>query len=188
MNALLDLLPIAIFAAVFFASDIYAATAALMIAVAAQVAAVKLMRRPLSRELLLTFWMSIIFGSMTLLFHNEIFIQWKPTIINGVLGLSLIASEYFGKHNLLKRLLGAQLELPDAIWTRLNLGWAAGFLFAAALNLVVAYSFSMAFWVTYKLVGGFALTLAYVIATLAYLGSKGLLTGTSIAAQRTERS
>ncbi|MGA0840044.1 MAG: inner membrane-spanning protein YciB [Pseudomonadales bacterium] len=188
MNALLDLLPIAIFAAVFFASDIYVATAALMLAVTAQVAIVKLLRRPLSRELLLTFWMSIIFGSMTLIFHNEIFIQWKPTIVNGLLGLSLIGSQYVGKHNLLRRLLGAQLDLPDPIWTRLNLGWAFGFLFAAVLNLVVAYSFSMSFWVTYKLVGGFALTLTYVIATLAYLSSKGLLTADSIVAQRTERS
>jgi intracellular septation protein A len=51
------------------------------------------------------------------------------------------------------------------------------FFFAGVLNLIVAYNFSMEFWVTYKLIGGFALTLLYVVLTLLYLARKGFLEG-----------
>lgn len=169
MNQLFDFLPLALFVAVFFATDIYWATAALMVAVTAQVVVFRLVGRPISRELTLTFWASLIFGSLTLIFRNETFIQWKPTIVNWLLAASLIGSFYLGRTNLLKQLMGHQVTLVDEVWARLNFGWALGFLLAGALNLVVAYNFSMEFWVTYKLVGGFALTFLYIAITVAYL-------------------
>ena len=72
-------------------------------------------------------------------------------------------------------MLGAQLRLPDSVWLRLNLGWSLGFFIAGALNLVVAFNFSLAFWVSYKLIGGFAITLSYIVLTLIYLSSGGHL-------------
>ena len=50
-----------------------------------------------------------------------------------------------------------------------------GFFIAGALNLVVAYNLSMEFWVSYKLIGGFALTFTYILITMAYLARKGML-------------
>ena len=176
MTQLLDFLPIALFVAVFFAADIYWATGALMIAVTVQVLAYRLMSKPLSRELQLTFWASLVFGALTLVFRNETFIQWKPTIVDWLLAGSLVGSFYVGKTNLVKQLLGKQLSLVDEIWTRLNFGWALGFFFAGVLNLVVAYNFSMEFWVSYKLIGGFALTFLYIVITMIYLSRKGVLT------------
>jgi intracellular septation protein len=175
MNQLLDLLPVAIFVAVFFTTDVYWATGALMLAVAAQAGLYLAFRKPLTRELKLTFWVSIVFGSLTLVFHNQLFIQWKPTIVNWLLAASLVGSHFIGRHNLIRHLFGAQLTLVDEVWTRLNFGWAFGFFLAGVLNLVVAYNFSMGFWVTYKLVGGFGLTLLYVALTIAYLARKGFL-------------
>ncbi|HEX7037404.1 MAG TPA: inner membrane-spanning protein YciB [Pseudomonadales bacterium] len=176
MTQLLDFVPIALFVAVFFAVDIYWATATLMAAVTVQVLAYRLAGKPVSRELNLTFWASLIFGGLTLVFRNETFIQWKPTIVNWLLAASLVGSLYVGRTNLLKQLLGKQLTLVDEVWTRLNLGWAFGFFFAGVLNLVVAYNFSMEFWVSYKLIGGFALTFLYIVITMVYLSRKGLLT------------
>ena len=72
-------------------------------------------------------------------------------------------------------MLGNQLSLPASVWARLNFGWAAGFFVAGALNLYVARNFSEAFWVNYKLIGGVAITLIYVLITLAYLGFSGYL-------------
>jgi intracellular septation protein len=175
MNQLIDLLPVAIFAAVFFASDVYYATGALMIAVTLQVLIYLALRKPVTRELKVTFWASIIFGSLTLLFRNELFIQWKPTIVNWLLAGSLVGSHFIGKRNLIQQLFGAQLTLVDEVWVRLNFGWAFGFFFAGVLNLIVAYNFSMEFWVSYKLIGGFALTLLYVVLTMVYLARKGFL-------------
>ncbi len=174
MQQLVNFLPIFIFAGVFFASDIYWATGALMVAVILQVGLYKLMRRPIGRELLLTFWVSILFGSLTLLLRNETFIQWKPTVINWLLCTALIGSHFTG-HNLLQKLLGSQLILPQPVWTQLHFGWAAGLFLAGALNLIVACKFSMEVWVTYKLVGGLALTVSYVALTIFYLHRLRLL-------------
>ncbi|MEQ8485419.1 MAG: inner membrane-spanning protein YciB [Pseudomonadales bacterium] len=175
MTQLLDFIPVAVFVAVYFSVDIYWATAALMAAVTVQVLAYLALRRPLSRELHMTFWASMIFGALTLFFRNELFIQWKPTIVNWLLAASLIGSHYLAGTNLLKQLLGKQLSLLDQVWARLNIGWACGFFFAGVLNLVVAYNFSMEFWVSYKLIGGFALTFLYIMITMIYLSRAGYL-------------
>lgn len=175
MNQLFDFLPIALFVAVFFLSDIFYATAALMIGVGLQVVVYKALQKPISRELQITFWVSMLFGGLTLAFRNETFIQWKPTIVNWLFCVSLLGSHFIGKRNLLQRLLGHQLSLTDEIWVKLNLGWSLGFFIAGALNLVVAYGFSMEFWVSYKLIGGFALTLLYIVLTVAYLARKGFM-------------
>lgn len=184
MNQLLDLAPVLIFVVVFFTTDIYYATGALMAAVAVQVGAYLLLKKPVSRELQLTFWASLIFGGLTLAFRNETFIQWKPTIVNWLLAGSLIGSYYVGKKNLIEQLLSKQLTLVDEVWTRLNFGWALGFFIAGALNLIVAYNFSMEIWVTYKLVGGFALTFIYIIITMLYLARKGFLDSEDAAIQK----
>jgi intracellular septation protein len=175
MSQLLDFVPIALFVAVYFTVDIYYATGALMIAVTLQVACYWLMKKPIGNELKLTFWVSLIFGSLTIWLRDETFIQWKPTVINWALAATLLITQALGRGSLLKKLLGAQLTLPDPVWSRLNLGWACGFLLAGALNLFVAFNFSMDFWISYKLIGGFALTFTYLIITMVYLSRGGYL-------------
>jgi intracellular septation protein len=145
-----------------------------MAAVTLQVICYRLARKPIGRELQLTFWASMVFGGLTLFYRDEAFIQWKPTIINWLLAASLVTSHFMRK-NLIQKLLGSKMHLPDQVWVNLNLGWSAGFFLAGALNLVVAYNFSMEVWVTYKLVGGLALTFTYVILTTLYLHKLGLL-------------
>ncbi len=174
MSQLLDFLPIVVFVTVFFTMDIYWATGALMVAVTLQVVVYRLSGRPIGRELQLTFWASMVFGGLTLFYRDETFIQWKPTIINWLLAASLLGSHFMRK-NLIEKLLGSKMRLPTPVWVRLNLGWSAGFFLAGTLNLVVAYNFSMEFWVTYKLVGGFALTFTYIALTTLYLHKLGLL-------------
>jgi intracellular septation protein len=175
MNQLLDFLPVLLFVIVFFLTDIFYATGALMLGVTLQVLVYLALKKPLSRELKITFWASLIFGGLTLIFRNETFILWKPTIVNWLLAGILIGSHFLAKKNALQHMLGAQMELHEDVWTRLNFGWAGGFFFAGALNLVVAYNFSLEFWVSYKLIGGFALTFCYILATIGYLAAKGYL-------------
>lgn len=175
MNQLLDFVPVALFVIVFFLSDIFYATAALMIGVTAQVLVYLALKKPLSRELKITFWASMVFGGLTLVFRNETFILWKPTIVNWLLCGVLIGSHFLAERNALQHMLGKQMQLHENVWARLNFGWAAGFFFAGALNLVVAYNFSLEFWVSYKLIGGFALTFLYILATVGYLAAKGYL-------------
>ena len=177
MNQLLDFLPILVFAVVYFTLGIYPATAALMVAVSLQILAFWLLKRTIGNELKLTFWVSMVFGGLTLWLRDETFIQWKPTVVNWLLASVLLISKFFAKKDLLQKVMGAQLELPPKAWLHLNLGWAAAFFLAGALNLVVAYNFSMDIWVSYKLIGGFGLTFCYIIITMIYLHRGGYLAG-----------
>ena len=118
----------------------------------------------------------VVMGGLTIAFRDETFILWKPTIFNWVLAAILAGSQIaFGK-SLLRSFLGQQLQLPQAAWFRLGYGWALGFFFAGSLNLVIAYQFSLDFWMKYKLFGGPVLIFAYTIATVVYLNQIGALT------------
>jgi intracellular septation protein len=79
-----------------------------------------------------------------------------------------VSQAVFGK-NLLRALLGAQLKLPDRVWHRLNFAWIAFFATMGLLNVWVAYSFSTAAWVNFKLFGALGLMLAFTIAQGLYL-------------------
>ena len=175
MKQFFEFVPIVVFVITYYFTDIYYATAALMIAVTIQVGAMRLAGREIGHQLMVTFWLSLVFGGLTLLYQDKTFIQWKPTILNWLLACALIGSHYVGNRNLVQRMLDAQLTLPTRAWSHLNFGWAGGFTLAGILNLYVAYNFSESFWVSYKLIGGFGLTLLYVLATVAYLAATGHL-------------
>lgn len=172
---LLEFVPILVFVVTYYFTDIFVATAVLMVAVTAQIGITALAKKPVSQQLKVTFYLTIGFGALTLFFQDRAFIQWKPTIINWLLAAALFGSQFVAGGNLVKRTLGGQLALPDPVWRRLNYGWSVGFFVAGALNLFVAYRFSEAFWVNYKLIGGFSLTLLYIAITVAYLARGGHL-------------
>jgi intracellular septation protein len=165
---LLEFLPILVFVAVYYALGIYYATAALMIAAILEVFVLWLTNRTITTMLKFTLWLSLIFGGLTLVLHDKTFIQWKPTVLNWVMAAALLASHFSGR-SLPERMLGSQLSLPGTVWSRLNLGWAVGFFVAGALNLYVAHNYSEAFWVNYKLIGGFGITLLYMLISVGYL-------------------
>ncbi len=131
--------------------------------------------KAVSKRTQMIFWVAILAGGATLAFQDEMFIKWKPTVMNWLFSVALLAGQLLSKDNLLKKMLGDHLALPDAVWRNLNYGWAAGFFIAGLLNLIVAYGFSTEFWVTYKLVGGFAITLFYMVCTMVYLVKGGYI-------------
>ncbi|MEM1112127.1 MAG: septation protein A [Pseudomonadota bacterium] len=144
---------------------IFTATAILMVATAAQVAISYAITRKLEKRLIWLFLAVIVFGGATLLFRDELFIQWKPTIFNWALALAFGASQFIGEKNLMERTLGTQIQLPKPIWTRLNLLWVTNFAVVGALNIIVAYNFSEEFWVSYKLYSAIGFTLVLTVIT-----------------------
>jgi intracellular septation protein len=174
MRQFIEFVPVALFVAVYFTTrEIYLATAILMAGVCIQVGFEYYQDKALSKRTIMVFCVVILAGTATLVFQNEVFIKWKPTIVNWLFFLALIGGHLLSKDNLLKKMLGEHLTLPDPVWRNLSHGWALGFFIAGALNLVVAYSYSTDIWVTYKLIGGFALTLSYMVITMVYLVKGG---------------
>ena len=144
---------------------IFTATGVLMAATVVQVAVSYALTRTLEKRLLWLLLAVLIFGGATLVFRNQMFIQWKPTIFNWVLALVFGASQFIGDKNPMERTLGSQIHLPKPVWTRLNLLWVANFAIVGALNLVVAYGFSEETWVSYKLYSAIGFTLLLTVLT-----------------------
>jgi intracellular septation protein len=144
---------------------IFSATAVLMLATVLQVAVTYAVTREFEKRLLWLLLAVMVFGGATLLFRNQMFIQWKPTIFNWALALVFGASQFIGDKNLMERTLGSQIHLPKPIWRRLNLLWVSNFAIVGALNLVVAYGFSEETWVSYKLYSAIGFTLLLTILT-----------------------
>src|SRR5207302_1131038 len=96
----------------------------------------------------------LVFGSATLLLHNRLFIQWKPTVLFWALGLAFLASSRIGERTLTERLLapalGERLRASPAQWQRLNLSSGVLYALLGALNLVVAYNASERARVNFK--------------------------------------
>lgn len=111
----------------------------------------------------------VVLGAATVWFHNETFIKWKPTALHWAMALAFWISQAVFRKNLIQQLMGQQITLPSAIWGRLNNAWIAFFAVMGVLNLYVAYNFSTATWVNFKLFGGMGLIFAFVLATGFYL-------------------
>lgn len=159
---------------------LYSATLVLMIATSLQVLITWVIERKLEKRLLWLFAAIMIFGGATLLFRNQAFIQWKPTVFNWALAIVFIVSQLTGK-NLMERALGSQLTLPKPVWKRLNYLWITNFVVVGALNIYVAYQYSESTWVSYKLYSsiGFTvvMTLLTVILISPYLKDQAALSG-----------
>jgi intracellular septation protein len=179
MKQLLEFLPIALFFVVYqldgetltvgaweYQFDgIFSATTVLIAATALQVLAARIMSGYWEKRSVWTFVAVAIFGGATLILRDQTFIQWKPTIFNWALAIAFGAFHFIGERNLLERTLGAQLELPKPVWGRLNLLWIANFVIVGALNLMVAYNYSEATWVSYKLYSSIGFTLLLTVLT-----------------------
>jgi intracellular septation protein len=169
MKLLFDFFPIFLFFIVFKISDIYAATLAAIVATAVQVAVTWLKTRKVEPMHLVSLAIIVIFGGATLFLKDELFIKWKPTVLNWLFGMAFLGSQLFGKRTLIERMLGNQIELPDLVWRRLNLSWAAFFVALGGVNLFVIYNFSTETWFNFKLFGLLGLTFVFVIAQSIYL-------------------
>ena len=144
---------------------IFSATAVLMAATALQVVFNYALTREFEKRQIWLLLAVVIFGGATLVFRNQMFIQWKPTIFNWVLAIAFGGSQFVGDKNLMERTLGSQIHLPKPVWTRLNVLWVANFAIVGALNLVVAYGYSEEAWVSYKLYSAIGFTLLLTILT-----------------------
>lgn len=169
MKLLFDFFPIVLFFIVYKGVDIYAATAALMAASVLQVSLFWLKNRRFETMHLMTLGLVVVLGGATLFLHNENFIKWKPTAVNWLFAVVFLGSQWIGKQNLIQRMMGAQVQLPAAVWTRLNLSWVAFFVLSGLANLYVAFNFNTDTWVNFKLFGMLGLTLVFVIAQGLYL-------------------
>jgi intracellular septation protein len=164
MAVLKDFLPVALFFVVYKTSDIYVATAVLIVVVALQSAYHWFKHGKVPPVQLLTLGLLMVFGGATLLFRDPLFIQWKPTILKWIMALVFFGSHFIGEKVIIQRLMGKQLKMSGALWSRLNLAWVVFFLFSGALNIYVASNYDENTWVNFKMFGLMGLMFVFILA------------------------
>jgi len=163
MKFLFDIFPVLLFFAAYKAAGIYIATAVAIAATFAQIGWVWFRHRKVETMLWVSLVIIVVFGGATLLLRDETFIKWKPTVLYWLFGATLLIAELgFGK-NLIRAMMGAQIELPEAVWSKVNWSWVGFFVVMGILNLYVAYNFTTDTWVDFKLFGGTGLMLVFVL-------------------------
>jgi intracellular septation protein len=171
MKFLFDLFPVGLFVATYMVSEsIYVATAVIIPATVAQVVYARVRYGKVEKMLWASLILIVVMGGLTIALQDKRFIMWKPTLLYWLFAAVLVITPLVTGTNLIKTILGKELTAPDRVWWKLNASWVAFFAAMGALNLYVAYNFSEAVWVQFKLWGGLGLMLVFVLAQALVLG------------------
>lgn len=174
MKAWLDLLPIVAFFIAYKTQGVYTAAVVLMLAVTLLYGLLWLRTRQLETSQWITLAATLGFGTLTLVLHDERFLQWKAPAINVLLALIFLASQFIGEKPLIARMLGESVTLNPAQWRTLNLGWVGFFLCCAGAHAFVVLNYPQ-YWVDFKLFGSLGLTFAFILAQGVWLVRQGAI-------------
>ncbi len=156
----LDIGPLILFFAANARFGIYAATASFMVAIVVALGVSYTLTRHLPVMPLVTAVLVLVFGGLTLVLHDELFIKVKPTIIYLLFAGALLGGLAFRKP-LLGMVFDSVFNLTEEGWRKLTLRWAVFFLVLAVLNEIVWRTQTTDFWVSFKLFGVVPLTMLF---------------------------
>ena len=156
----LDIGPLVLFFAANAKFGIYAATGAFMVAVLTALAVSYVMTKHIAIMPVVTAIIVLVFGGLTLILHDDLFIKLKPTIIYVLFGGVLLGGLAFNKP-FLSMLFDQMFHLTPEGWRKLTWRWALFFLFLAVVNEIVWRTQTTDFWVSFKLFGVMPLTMVF---------------------------
>lgn len=176
MNFLFEFLPLILFLGAFFYKGIYFALVVLMVAMPIGFVIKYLRTRTFDK---MYFWSTVfllVAGVLTLYFRNPYFLFWKPTVFYWAVALVFLGSFWVGDKPLVQRFFGLVEGMPlervtGRQWNQMNLVWVLFFIAAGLLNIYVAYSFSEATWVKFKVFGLMALTFVFMLAQTLWIAN-----------------
>jgi intracellular septation protein len=160
LKLVLDIGPLILFFAANARFGIFAATAGFMVAVLIALAVSYALTRHIEVMPIVTAIIVLIFGGLTLVLHDELFIKLKPTIIYLLFGGTLLGGLALGKP-LLGMVFDQMFHLTDEGWRKLTWRWVLFFFALAVLNEIVWRTQTTDFWVSFKLFGVVPLTFLF---------------------------
>lgn len=161
----LEIGPLLIFFIANARAGIFAGTAVFMVAIVIALAVSYALTRHLPVMALVSAFVVLVFGGLTLILHDELFIKLKPTIIYVLFAAVLIGGLIFRKP-LLAVVFGQVFNLTQEGWRKLTVRWIIFFFVLAAINEIVWRTQTTDFWVSFKVFGVVPLT--FLFAALQY--------------------
>lgn len=169
MKLIFEFLFLAAFFAVFKLYGIYPAIASAIVLYGAQFAFLSIKNKKIDKKQLLTFLAVLVLGGASLLFQNELFFKWKPSVIYWALSIAIIAAALIRRKPSLKSIMGEQISLPTKTWYQLDCLWAGFLLMLGSANIIIAYQFTTDTWVNFKLFGTMGAFIVFIIIQMVWL-------------------
>ena len=169
MKFLFYFFPVILLFVAYKAFDIYVATAVAIVASIAQVGYLKLARKKVEPMMWLGLGIIVMAGGATIIFKNEMFIKWKPTVLFAAMAAVIGIAQFWFKKNPVSFIFNNTIQAPDAVWRKLCLTWIAFLLFVAALNIWFAYYTSTDTWVLFKTFGDMGLFFIFIVLQIFWL-------------------
>ena len=160
-----ELGPLVVFFVANAKFNLFVATAAFMVAIVAAMIASYVVTRHVPLMALVTGVIVLVFGTLTLVLHDETFIKVKPTIIYGLFAAILGGGLLFGR-SFIAILFDQMFNLTPQGWRSLTFRWALFFVAMALLNEAIWRTQSTGFWVAFKAFGVIPLTMVFALAQM----------------------
>jgi intracellular septation protein len=157
-----ELGPLFVFFVANWKFNLFVATGAFMVAIVAAMIASYVVVRHVPIMAIVTAVIVLVFGTLTLVLHDETFIKVKPTIIYGLFAAILGGGLLFGR-SFIAILFNQMFNLTPKGWRILTMRWALFFLGMAALNEIVWRTQSTDFWVAFKAFGAIPITMIFAM-------------------------
>ena len=117
---------------------------------------------------------ALLFGGLTLFFHDARFLKMKPTVMNALFGGVLLGGLALGKMPL-KLLLGEAFPMSEVGWRTLTLRYGLFFLALATLNEMVWRTQPDTTWVFFRFPGLMILTLIFAVSQAPMMTKHALI-------------
>ena len=169
MTALLDFLPLIAF---FIAAKKFGilTAAAVLLGATLLVYVVHGIKQKgkLTTQQWVTLVLTVVFCGLSLVFHDDTFLKWKSTVINGVLAVALIVSVLMNKP-LMQMAMKQVFSLTPKGWNKLTLAWAGYFIIMAVLQYYFAFFTSNETWINFKSWGWIPVMLVFMAGQFIFL-------------------